>query len=119
MSFPLSYPAYYSYSKALLTCNSTINAPLVISTIEYDSPFGAFLAKRLASMGTIKLGGMRPLNMNTIEVVVVKNTRKVVPSLIFGDMELSKLDSTNRIGPTFGAMILSSIKAGRGGHQGF
>ena len=90
---------------------STINAPLVISTTGHDGPFGAFSAKRLASMGVIKLGGMQPLDMNSAEDAIVKNTREVVPGLIFGGMELSELDGANRMGPTFGAMVLSGVKA--------
>lgn len=62
-------------------------------------------------MGAIKLGGMRPLDMNTAEDAIVKNTREVVPGLIFGGMELSELDGANRMGPTFGAMVLSGVKA--------
>lgn len=90
---------------------NTINAPLVISTTGHDGPFGAFCAKRLASMGAIQLGGMRPLDMNTAEDAIVRGTREVVPGLIFGGMELSELDGSNRMGPTFGAMVLSGLKA--------
>ncbi|KAK5949630.1 thiamine metabolism- protein [Knufia fluminis] len=91
---------------------NTINAPLVISTTGHDGPFGAFSAKRLASMGAItKLGGMRGLDMNSAEDAIVKNSREVVPGLIMGGMELSELDGANRMGPTFGAMCLSGVKA--------
>lgn len=90
---------------------NTINAPLVISTTGHDGPFGAFSAKRLGSMGAIQLGGMRPLDMNTAEDAIVKGTREVVKGLIFGGMELSELDGSNRMGPTFGAMVLSGVKA--------
>lgn len=91
---------------------NTINAPLVISTTGHDGPFGAFSAKRLESMGVInKLGGMRGLDMNTAEDAIVKNTREVAPGLIMGGMELSELDGANRMGPTFGAMCLSGVKA--------
>lgn len=91
---------------------NTINAPLVISTTGHDGPFGAFSAKRLESMNAInKLGGMRGLDMNSAEDAIVKNTREVVPGLIIGGMELSELDGANRMGPTFGAMCLSGVKA--------
>lgn len=91
---------------------NTINAPLVISTTGHDGPFGAFCAKRLESMNAInKLGGMRGLDMNSAEDTIVKNTREVVPGLIMGGMELSELDGANRMGPTFGAMCLSGVKA--------
>jgi thiamine thiazole synthase len=91
---------------------NTINAPLVISTTGHDGPFGAFCAKRLVSMAAIeKLGGMRGLDMNSAEDAIVKNTREVTRGLIIGGMELSEIDGFNRMGPTFGAMVLSGVKA--------
>ncbi|KAI9672084.1 MAG: thiamine metabolism- protein [Alyxoria varia] len=91
---------------------NTINAPIVISTTGHDGPFGAFSVKRLVSMNEIdKLGGMRGLDMNTAEDAIVKRTREIVPGLIVGGMELSEVDGANRMGPTFGAMALSGVKA--------
>ncbi|KAI1320337.1 STI35 protein [Xylariaceae sp. FL0255] len=91
---------------------STINAPVVISTTGHDGPFGAFSVKRLVSMTILeKLGGMRGLDMNAAEDAIVKGTREVVPGLIVGGMELSEVDGANRMGPTFGAMVLSGVKA--------
>lgn len=91
---------------------NTINAPLVISTTGHDGPFGAFCVKRLVSMQQIeKLGGMRGLDMRTAEDAIVKGTREVVRGLIVGGMELSEVDGANRMGPTFGAMALSGVKA--------
>lgn len=91
---------------------NTINAPLVISTTGHDGPFGAFCVKRLVSMNQLsKLGGMRGLDMRTAEDAIVKRTREIVPGLIVGGMELSEVDGANRMGPTFGAMALSGVKA--------
>ncbi|RAL01357.1 thiamine thiazole synthase [Aspergillus ibericus CBS 121593] len=91
---------------------NTINAPVIISTTGHDGPFGAFSAKRLVSMATVdKLGGMRGLDMNSAEDAIVKNTREVTKGLIIGGMELSEIDGFNRMGPTFGAMVLSGVKA--------
>jgi len=91
---------------------NTINTPLTISTTGHDGPFGAFSVKRLVSMNAIdKLGGMRGLDMNTAEDAIVKRTREVVRGLIVGGMELSEVDGANRMGPTFGAMALSGVKA--------
>lgn len=58
-----------------------------------------------------KLGGMRALDMNRAEDAIVKGTREVVPGLIIGGMELSELDGANRMGLTFGAMVMSGVKA--------
>ncbi|KAF2279211.1 Thi4-domain-containing protein [Westerdykella ornata] len=91
---------------------NTINAPLVISTTGHDGPFGAFSVKRLVSMQQLeKLGGMRGLDMRSAEDAIVKRTREVVKGLIVGGMELSEVDGANRMGPTFGAMALSGVKA--------
>ena len=91
---------------------STINAPVIISTTGHDGPFGAFSAKRLVSMQALaRLGGMRGLDMNAAEDAIVKRTREVVPGLVVGGMELSEVDGANRMGPTFGAMALSGVKA--------
>lgn len=91
---------------------NTINAPVIVSTTGHDGPFGAFSVKRLVSMGTLeKLGGMRGLDMRLAEDAIVKRTREVVPGLVVGGMELSEVDGANRMGPTFGAMALSGVKA--------
>ncbi|CAI7666402.1 unnamed protein product [Penicillium discolor] len=91
---------------------NTINAPVIVSTTGHDGPFGAFCAKRLVSMNAIeKLGGMRGLDMNAAEDAIVKNTREVAKGLIIGGMELSEIDGFNRMGPTFGAMVMSGVKA--------
>lgn len=49
--------------------------------------------------------------MQTAEDAIVKGTREIVPGLIVGGMELSEIDGANRMGPTFGAMVLSGVKA--------
>lgn len=91
---------------------NTINAPLIISTTGHDGPFGAFSVKRMVAMEAIPaLGGMRGLDMNVAEDAIVKRTREIAPGLIVGGMELSEVDGANRMGPTFGAMALSGVKA--------
>ncbi|KAG6854649.1 hypothetical protein C0991_003297 [Blastosporella zonata] len=91
---------------------NTITAPIIISATGHDGPMGAFSAKRLVSAGLKKeLGNMRGLDMSRAEPAIVNNTREVVPGLIFAGMELSEHDGSNRMGPTFGAMIASGIKA--------
>jgi len=91
---------------------NTISAPIVMSFCGHDGPFGAFSVKRLASMGfTPKIAGMRGLDMNSAEDAIVNGTREIVPGLIVGGMELSEYDGSNRMGPTFGAMALSGVRA--------
>ncbi|KAF9441534.1 thiazole biosynthetic enzyme [Macrolepiota fuliginosa MF-IS2] len=91
---------------------NTITAPVIISATGHDGPMGAFSAKRLVSAGLLKeLGNMRGLDMNRAEPAIVNGTREVAPGLIMTGMELSEHDGSNRMGPTFGAMIASGIKA--------
>ncbi|KAL1637263.1 thiamine metabolism-related protein [Diplodia intermedia] len=91
---------------------NTINAPVIVSTTGHDGPFGAFSVKRLVSMQQLeRLGGMRGLDMSRAEDAIVKRTREVAPGLVVGGMELSEVDGANRMGPTFGAMALSGVKA--------
>ena len=82
------------------------------------------------SAGLLKeLGNMRGLDMNRAEPAIVNGTREVTPGLIMtgnvdpnlistgltvcsvSGMELSEHDGSNRMGPTFGAMMGSGIKA--------
>jgi len=93
---------------------NTITAPVIISATGHDGPMGAFSAKRLVSAGLLKeLGNMRGLDMNRAEPAIVNGTREVTPGLILTGMELSEHDGSNRMGPTFGAMIASGIKAAK------
>ncbi|KAI8895135.1 Thi4-domain-containing protein [Globomyces pollinis-pini] len=91
---------------------NTITAPVVCSFTGHDGPMGAFCVKRLVSTGLVeKLGNMRGLDMMSAEDQIVNGTREVFPGLIVGGMELSEMDGAARMGPTFGAMMASGIKA--------
>lgn len=96
---------------------NTINCNVVLSTTGHDGPFGAFSAKRLETLrpksadDPFALGGMRGLDMNKAEDAIVKGTREVAPGLVIAGMELAEVDGSNRMGPTFGAMALSGVKA--------
>jgi len=93
---------------------ATITAPVIVSATGHDGPMGAFSAKRLVSMGLLKeLGNMRGLDMERAEPAIVNGTREVVPGLVMTGMELSEHDGSNRMGPTFGAMMASGIKAAK------
>ncbi|KAH8104922.1 thiazole biosynthetic enzyme [Phellopilus nigrolimitatus] len=72
---------------------NTVTAPVIVSATGHDGPMGAFSAKRLVSSAR------------------VNGTREVAPGLIMTGMELSEHDGSNRMGPTFGAMMASGIKA--------
>lgn len=90
---------------------NTINAKVVISCTGHDGPMGAFCVKRLASQGLLERHRMGCLDMNSAEDAIVRNTREVFPGLVCGGMELAECDSSNRMGPTFGAMVESGVHA--------
>lgn len=90
-----------------------IEAKVVVSATGHDGPMGASSAKRLVSIGALPEGlpGMHALDMNTAEDAVLQNTSELVPGLIFTGMEVAEVRGCNRMGPTFGAMLLSGQKA--------
>ncbi|KAG0164712.1 triosephosphate isomerase [Apophysomyces sp. BC1034] len=91
---------------------NVIEAKVVVSGCGHDGPFGASTVKRLQSIGLIKEAkGMLSLDMNAAEDDIVRYTREVVPGMIVTGMELAELDGAPRMGPTFGAMLISGQKA--------
>lgn len=91
---------------------NVIEAKIVVSSCGHDGPMGAHSVKRLASLGMVPhVPGMGALDMNTAEDKIVNNTREVVPGLVLAGMELSEVDGSPRMGPTFGAMFISGQKA--------
>lgn len=90
---------------------NVLEAKVVISACGHDGPFGASGVKRLQQLGMVKMPGMGALDMNSAEDAVVRATREVVPGFIVTGMEVAELDCSPRMGPTFGAMLLSGQKA--------
>jgi thiamine thiazole synthase len=91
---------------------NVMESKVVISSCGHDGPFGATGVKRLKSLGLIdKVPGMMALDMNTAEDAIVKNTRMVYPGMIVTGMEVAEVDGSPRMGPTFGAMMVSGQKA--------
>lgn len=96
------------------TRDESVKHGVVLSTSGHDGPMGAFSAKRIVSIDKRKvLGGMRGLDMNAAEAGIVKYSGKYdgVDSIYFAGMEVAELEGQNRMGPTFGAMAVSGIKA--------
>ncbi len=70
--------------------------------------------KRLARLGMVPGGdipGMGALDMEAAEGRIVSGTREVVPGMVLCGMELAEVDGSPRMGPTFGAMIVSGRRA--------
>jgi len=91
---------------------NVMEAKVVVSSCGHDGPFGATGVKRLKSIGMIDhVPGMKALDMNTAEDAIVRLTREVVPGMIVTGMEVAEIDGAPRMGPTFGAMMISGQKA--------
>ena len=91
---------------------NVMEARVVVSSCGHDGPFGATGVKRLRSVGMIdSVPGMKALDMNTAEDEIVRLTREVVPGMIVTGMEVAEIDGSPRMGPTFGAMMISGQKA--------
>eukprot|EP00897_Mesotaenium_endlicherianum_P002782 jgi/Mesen1/2531/ME000161S01581 len=91
---------------------NVMESKIVVSSCGHDGPFGAIGVKRLKSIGMIdSVPGMKCLDMNAAEDAIVKSTREVVPGMIITGMEVAEVDGAPRMGPTFGAMMISGQKA--------
>ncbi|EFJ47667.1 hypothetical protein VOLCADRAFT_74899 [Volvox carteri f. nagariensis] len=93
---------------------NVIEAGVVVSACGHDGPFGATSVKRLARLGMVPGGevpGMGALDMEAAEGAIVGGTREVVPGMVLAGMELAEVDGSPRMGPTFGAMIVSGRRA--------
>ncbi|XP_028806160.1 thiamine thiazole synthase 2, chloroplastic [Neltuma alba] len=91
---------------------NVMEARVVVSSCGHDGPFGATGVKRLKSIGMIdSVPGMKALDMNEAEDTIVRLTREVVPGMIVTGMEVAEIDGAPRMGPTFGAMMISGQKA--------
>ncbi|RWV98624.1 hypothetical protein GW17_00038507, partial [Ensete ventricosum] len=91
---------------------NVMEARVVVSSCGHDGPFGATGVKRLKDIGMIdSVPGMKALDMNAAEDAIVRLTREVVPGMIVTGMEVAEIDGAPRMGPTFGAMMISGQKA--------
>ncbi|KAG1453021.1 hypothetical protein G6F56_007671 [Rhizopus delemar] len=91
---------------------NVIESKVIVSGTGHDGPMGASGVKRLESIGLIDhKKGMLSLDMNAAEDDIVRYTREVVPGMVVTGMELAELDGAPRMGPTFGAMLISGQKA--------
>lgn len=91
---------------------NVMEAKIVVSSTGHDGPMGATGVKRLENLGMVApCKGMAALDMNAAEDAIVRETREIVPGMILCGMEVAEVDGAPRMGPTFGAMYVSGIKA--------
>eukprot|EP00208_Stichococcus_sp_RCC1054_P002585 CAMPEP_0206146340 /NCGR_PEP_ID=MMETSP1473-20131121/30053_1 /ASSEMBLY_ACC=CAM_ASM_001109 /TAXON_ID=1461547 /ORGANISM="Stichococcus sp, Strain RCC1054" /LENGTH=357 /DNA_ID=CAMNT_0053542851 /DNA_START=57 /DNA_END=1130 /DNA_ORIENTATION=+ len=91
---------------------NVLESKVMVSSTGHDGPMGASGVKRLQRLGMIpQVPGMSALDMNAAEDLVVANTRELVPGMVVCGMEVAEYSGAPRMGPTFGAMFVSGLKA--------
>ncbi|SPC33590.1 Thiamine thiazole synthase [Candidatus Nitrosocaldus cavascurensis] len=92
-----------------ITCVDPValEAKVVIDASGHD----AVAVKRLMDRGLVKFSGMNPMWVEQSEDLVVEHTSEVYPGLIAAGMSVAETFGLPRMGPTFGAMLLSGRRA--------
>ncbi len=95
----------------MITCLDPIllEAKLVIDASGHDSVAVRLLSKR----GLLAIKGMGALDVEVSEDSLVEKTGNVFPGLLIAGMSVSETYGLPRMGPTFGAMLLSGEKAAK------
>ena len=84
-----------------------IETKVVIDATGHD----ACVVSKLAERGLVKIVGYGAMWVERSEDLVVQHTGEVHPGLIVAGMAAATVYGLPRMGPTFGAMLLSGIKA--------
>lgn len=92
----------------MITCLDPIllQSKIVIDASGHDAVAVRLLAKR----GLVIANGMGTLDVETSEDSIVEKTGEVFPGLFAAGMSVSETYGLPRMGPTFGAMLLSGEK---------
>ena len=84
-----------------------LEAKFVIDATGHD----ACAARKLAERGLMKIPGFGAMCLDSSEDLVVEYTKEVHPGLIVCGMSVATVFGLPRMGPTFGAMLLSGKRA--------
>lgn len=92
-----------------ITCVDPValEAKVVVDATGHD----ANVVKALEERGIIEAEGFGPMDVSSSEDLVVEKTGLVHPGLVVCGMAVSTVYGIPRMGPTFGAMLLSGKKA--------
>lgn len=92
-----------------ITCVDPIalESKIVIDATGHD----ALVVRKLEERGVLKIPGMGAMFVEQSEDLVVEHTGEIHPGLIVTGMSVSTTYGLPRMGPTFGAMLLSGKKA--------
>lgn len=92
-----------------ITCVDPVGleAKVVVDATGHD----AYVAKKLEERGLIKTKGFGAMWVEEFEDMIVEYTSEIYPGLVVCGMAVSTVFGLPRMGPTFGAMLLSGKKA--------
>ncbi|UCG16824.1 MAG: thiazole biosynthesis protein [Phycisphaerales bacterium] len=92
-----------------ITCVDPVSfeAGVVVDATGHD----AVVAEKLAGRGLITLAVMGPMDADSSEDAIVEKTGEVFPGLIACGMSVSTVHGLPRMGPTFGGMLFSGLRA--------
>jgi len=92
-----------------ITCVDPValESKVVIDASGHD----AVVAEKLASRGLIKLKGFGAMDMVASEDAVVEKTGEIYDGLILAGMSVATAHGLARMGPTFGSMLASGVRA--------
>jgi thiamine thiazole synthase len=84
-----------------------LEAKFVIDATGHD----ASAVRKLAERGLVKISQCGPMALDSSEDLVLEYTKEVYPGLIVSGMSVATTFGLPRMGPTFGAMLLSGKRA--------
>lgn len=92
-----------------ITCLDPIGleAGVVIDATGHE----AAAARKLASRGLVKSSVLGPMWAEASEDLVVERTSEIFPGLVLAGISVAEFHGLPRMGPTFGAMLLSGERA--------
>jgi len=92
-----------------ITCVDPValESKVVIDATGHD----AVVADALGRRGLLKLEGFGGMWVDRSEEAIVENTKEVFPGLIVCGMAVATVFGVPRMGPTFGGMLISGLKA--------
>ena len=92
-----------------ITCVDPIalESKMVIDASGHDS----VAVKRLVDRGLVTWKGMNPMHVEEGEDQVVHKTGEIYPGLVIAGMSVTETHGLARMGPTFGSMLFSGMKA--------
>jgi len=92
-----------------ITCVDPValEAQVVVDATGHD----AVVAKVLADRGIVRVPGCAPMWIQRSEDAVVEHTGEVHPGLIVAGMAVASVYGLPRMGPSFGAMLMSGMRA--------